>query len=221
MCAQQQPPSTSGRGGKHGRHGEALLGERASSHCADLRILERQPRRLGHRLAALPQARGTRTSPAPKGRTAGVALVLVADRDRSQRAAVRAAGAKPAHAKSLLEDDRRARRRACPRARRAAWRPSRSACRPRARRVPLSASSRASRSRATTSRSAVSASLSSASSAAWISSATAAASDARGGRTPKARPVRSRDELVEHVGQTREVGQLPRRLRAERSLRAD
>ena len=55
--------------GQLGGEREVLVGERVLVDDGGLRVVERQMRRLGHRLAAVaPRARGTRTSPAANSR---------------------------------------------------------------------------------------------------------------------------------------------------------
>ena len=54
--------------GQLGGDREVLVGERVLLDHGRLRIVERQVRGLGHRFAAFPQARGTRTRPAANSR---------------------------------------------------------------------------------------------------------------------------------------------------------
>ena len=98
MWEQQQPPRTSGRSGSAAASARVWRAQR---------VLARRPRPPGygsgsmrrglHRLAAVPQARGTRMSPAAEASSAGMALVAILDRDRGQGSAVRAARPQPRH----------------------------------------------------------------------------------------------------------------------------
>ena len=92
-------------------------------------------RAFGHPLASGAPRRGNADEPGRERRAAAVALVAVADRDRRERAAVRAACTKGAHAARLLEDLEAARTRACRRTRRARSRRSGSRRRRRGRRA--------------------------------------------------------------------------------------
>ena len=77
---------------------EVLLRERVRLDHARLGIGQLQVRRLGHRLAAVAPGARDADEAGEELAAAGVALVLRADRDGGQRAAVRTAGAQAAHA---------------------------------------------------------------------------------------------------------------------------
>ena len=101
MCEQQQPPRTSGRCGQVGGDRERLRVQRVLLDDRRLGIVERQARRLDHRLAAV--APGPRDAHEPCGErpAARVALVVRPDRDGGVGAARRALGAEQAHASAF------------------------------------------------------------------------------------------------------------------------
>ena len=84
--------------GQHGGELGGLLLERVALDRARLGIRERERRAVGHRLAALPPRPRNAHEAGGELASARVALVAGADRDRRERAAVRAARAQRAHA---------------------------------------------------------------------------------------------------------------------------
>ena len=97
MCAQQQPPSTSGRSGR------SIAIARFCSPSESSSTTAASGYGRGSRAASAiasppsPQARGTRTRPARKLAAAGVALVARTERNRGVGMAVRTAGTETAH----------------------------------------------------------------------------------------------------------------------------
>ena len=94
---QQQPPSTTGRSGSSEASSSVCSASESASMTPVSGYGSAQPRRRRHRLAAgAPRPRHADEAGAELA-PAGVALVLRPERDGRERAAVRAAGAEPAH----------------------------------------------------------------------------------------------------------------------------
>ena len=84
---------------------ERLSAERVLLDDRSLRVVERKPGGLDHRLAAVAPGAWHTHEPRRERAPAGVALVPETDRDRRQRAARRALRPERAHASGLLVDD--------------------------------------------------------------------------------------------------------------------
>ena len=100
-CEQQSPPRTSGRAGRSCASDSDCSAEGLLLDDRRLRVWEREPRGLRHRLAAVsPGARHAHHARAERA-PARVALVLRPERDRGLRLAIGALGAEAGHQTSF------------------------------------------------------------------------------------------------------------------------